>query len=114
MIDRIFGAGLLVLLMMSPSMGFQESGTSQPAPGGTPRSPIEKPVDLAPGETFTKPDSGTTVKIPGLGALGVLPKLDFGLELLYGDASRQPVDPGTDQQADNDGLRIKGTLKHRF
>jgi hypothetical protein len=28
--------------------------------------------------------SGTEVKIPGLGTVGVLPKLDFGLELLYG------------------------------
>ena len=31
-----------------------------------------------------KTDSGTEIRIPGLGKLGTLPKMDFGLELLYG------------------------------
>jgi hypothetical protein len=47
--------------------------------------------------------------------VGVLPKLDFGLELLYGPqdggaALNAPVEPPV-----NEGdLQIKGVLKHRF
>jgi len=40
------------------------------------------------------PASGTEVRIPGLGKLGVLPKFDFGLELLYGEqktSSKRPT-----------------------
>jgi hypothetical protein len=55
---------------------------------------------------------GTEVKIPGIGTVGTLPKLDFGLELLYGANGE-----GTAQEKalpSNDDVLIKGTLKHRF
>lgn len=61
-------------------------------------------------------EDGTEVYIPGLGRLGVLPKMDFGLELLYGanDAKanqrRLDVAPTTS----NDDLRVRGTVKHNF
>lgn len=58
---------------------------------------------------------GTEIRIPGLGKLGTLPKMDFGLELLYGadpssPAHDQPVTPGEEPQ----DLMIHGSMKHRF
>jgi hypothetical protein len=55
--------------------------------------------------------TGTEVRIPGLGTVGVLPKLDFGLELLYGANENK----GLPQDKTNpDDVQIRGTIKHRF
>ncbi len=65
-----------------------------------------------------KTDTGTEIRIPGRGKIGTLPKMDFGLDLLYGAAEddnktapefANPQD--TDEQRD---LMIHGTMKHRF
>lgn len=55
--------------------------------------------------------SGTTLHIPGIGTLGTLPDLDFGLELLYKDEndSLSAVDKSQD-----DSMAIKGRIKHKF
>ena len=46
--------------------------------------------------------------IPGLGSVDALPDVDFGLELLYQDEEIvAPVDK-------DDGVAIKGRLKHKF
>ena len=55
--------------------------------------------------------SDKEIRVPGLGTIGVLPKLDFGLELLYG-ATGQPGSPIEDKQ--DTGAQIRGTLKYRF
>ena len=75
-----------------PSFGLQD----QSAPGGGKKS-----------------KSG--FELPGLGNLGVLPKLDFGLELLYGEApatARREEFEGRD--TDPEDLTIRGRFKHRF
>ena len=56
---------------------------------------------------------GLDVTIPGLGTLGTLPKLDFGLELLYGPKSG-PEALQLDQHAPESDMQIKGTLTHKF
>jgi len=54
----------------------------------------------------------TVLSVPGLGKLGVIPKLDFGLDLLYGqDAAK--ADP-VETLPNDDGLRIRGSIRHRF
>ncbi len=58
-----------------------------------------------------EPEKGREISIPGIGSIGVLPKMDFGLELLYGPSS---ADQGTDDPAKSDDIQIKGTIKHRF
>ena len=55
--------------------------------------------------------TGTEVKIPGLGTVGVLPRLDFGLELLYG-ATESRGRP--DEKSEPSDVQIRGTIKHRF
>lgn len=71
-------------------------------------------VQLAPADVGGKAGAaGTEVRIPGLGKLGVLPKMDFGLELLYGAAeSKQSAEP--QRETGSEDVTIRGTLKHRF
>jgi hypothetical protein len=56
---------------------------------------------------------GTELRIPGLGSLGTLPKLDFGLDLLY-DNGNDPVREQRPLENENQDVTIKGTLRHRF
>jgi hypothetical protein len=60
-----------------------------------------------------KTDSGTEIRIPGLGKLGTLPKMDFGLELLYGADDAKPAQETQPQEGDQ-GLMIHGSVKHNF
>lgn len=108
---RILVGGLFAVLCACSAQAFEQSTTK----GAAPSVPAKPSMELGT-ETLAPPSGvGTTVRIPGLGALGVLPKLDFGLELLYGEGRTVAVEPRDDDPAvDNEGLRIKGTLKHRF
>jgi hypothetical protein len=65
----------------------------------------------------SKSDTGTEIRIPGLGKIGTLPKMDFGLDLLYGaeeDNSKSAPEPSGPQDDDQRDLMIHGTVKHRF
>ncbi len=81
-------------------------------PGQTPQPNIIDPLALT-GKT------GMELNIPGIGSIGTLPKLDFGLELLYGSKSvpdaLQLDQHSLDQHNPEDsGMQIKGTLSHKF
>lgn len=98
----------------------QQSGVAPSAAGEAaapvPGVPAEQPLGLS-GETATpNGDEGTEIRIPGLGKLGVLPKMDFGLELLYGAAEQkqEAVQPEAVPGSEPDDLMIRGTVKHRF
>ena len=54
----------------------------------------------------------TELNIPGIGSVGSLPKLDFGLELLYGGGTGPAPEKPLDDKSDD--VLIKGTIKHRF
>ena len=81
-------------------------------PGTTPGQNITDPLALTGKE-------GTEVTIPGIGSVGTIPKLDFGLELLYG-SKNAPDALQLDQHSfdqhvpDDGGMQIKGTLSHKF
>jgi len=79
---------------------------ADPAPQGDPGA-VNLNTDTAKGA------EGTEIRLPGLGKVGVLPKMDFGLELLYG-ADPKPSDAPAEQSADDDELKIRGSLKHNF
>ncbi len=87
--------------------------TAQPAPQSEePKLQLETPDDGA-GLSLTTPSGGETeLSIPGIGSIGKLPKLDFGLELLYGDSAAQGVGPSAEEN--NDDVLIKGKIRHRF
>lgn len=114
------GLGLALALASTAALAFQEQGGG--APAVTTPAPAEGAGKASDGQAkdlnFSTPKSGggesvgTEVRIPGLGKLGVLPKMDFGLELLYGaNESSKPADPVEPQNGD---LTIRGSLKHNF
>ena len=100
------------LAASAPALAFQEQAVGGgKAAGSTPGSQL-------PGLNLKLPDldiaksTGTEVRIPGVGTLGVLPKLDFGLELLYGANDSVGVRP--DDRSQPSDVQIRGTIKHRF
>ncbi|MGI9475136.1 MAG: hypothetical protein ACR2PI_00390 [Hyphomicrobiaceae bacterium] len=111
MMKRIFLTIAMVTLTVSGAQAFEK--TTSDGDQARPAEDVVKPLELAPEGSLNAGKDGSVVRIPGLGALGVLPKLDFGLELLYGDGQTQAVTP-QEEESDTDGLRIRGTLKHRF
>ena len=64
---------------------------------------------LAYGMPVPKMDSGTKVRVPGLGVIGEIPKMDFGLELLYG--ASQPKQAVDETQASGVMGRVTVPLK---
>jgi len=74
------------------------------------KTPEQAPADSL---ALSSKDSGTEVIIPGIGSVGKLPKLDFGLELLYGEKN-SPDALQFDQHSPENDMQIKGTLSHKF
>lgn len=121
---RLIIGALALGLMALPVAAFQEQtvggGKANPAPVA-PQAPVlelpKQPLDPGKKLQLTVPEvslggkTGTEVKIPGLGTVGVLPKLDFGLELLYGATENKAV---PDSKNDPNDVQIRGTIKHRF
>lgn len=107
------------LLLVAPSAhAFEETrggGAGAPAASGalTPESRVV-PLELGGTGTSVAPPGGTEVRIPGLGKLGILPKLDFGLELLYGVNEQSLEDRRLRPEQGEDSLGVRGTVRHRF
>jgi hypothetical protein len=114
---RLIAVLVAVGAFAQPLLAFQEEG----GPGkGAAAVPSEVPAPkgaTVPGNglNLKVPEmslgQGTEVRIPGFGKVGVLPKLDFGLELLYGatDTRGRP-----DDKSEPSDVQIRGTIKHRF
>jgi hypothetical protein len=114
---RLIAMAVAAGVLASPVLAFQE---------GAPASTTERPAAVAPGKSADQskglslkvPElsigkgTGTEVKIPGIGSVGVLPKLDFGLELLYGATEQRGV-PEDKSEPPSD-VQIRGTIKHRW
>lgn len=110
------GMGLALALAGTSAFAFQEEGGAAsvaPSSDAKAAAPIEQGLDLTPPPQADNANTGTEVRIPGLGRLGVLPKMDFGLELLYGAnevKKREQELPA----ASGEDLTIRGTVKHNF
>ena len=101
---RMIIVGAVLGIISQAALAFQETTA-----GGQAGASVAPSVDLnAPGAA--KGGAGTEIKIPGLGTIGALPKLDFGLELLYGAT----VQTGPRDDKQDTGAQIRGTLKYRF
>lgn len=110
------GLGMVLGLVGPSALAFQEQGAPAPAMSApsdaTPSAPAEKALDFSAPRVEDSGSAGTEVRIPGLGKLGVLPKMDFGLELLYGANDSKPSDTVVDKPAED--LTVRGTIKHNF
>jgi hypothetical protein len=101
---------------------FTETKVSPPATQAAPKKETPSvPLQTQKSETgnglqITMPgdaqSGGTELKVPGIGSVGVLPKLDFGLELLYGSGNSS--NPEQNIEDKNGDVQIKGSIKHRF
>jgi hypothetical protein len=89
------------------AVAFQETTSGGQA---ATQAPAAKALDLGTPAAAARA-AGPEIKVPGFGTIGALPKLDFGLELLYGATTPQtgPRDDKSDA-----GAQIRGTLKYRF
>ncbi len=111
-------AAVGVLSTSAPAFQETKGGVAEGQQGATqiaPGSSTSPGLDLKDTGVSVAPSTGVEVRIPGLGKLGVLPKFDFGLELLYGlnDAKGRDTQqrlPSTDE----DDVQIRGSFKHRF
>jgi hypothetical protein len=67
-------------------------------------------------ETDVAEDGGMNIWIPGLGVVGTMPKLDFGLEMLYGaqDAIQDVPQTADELKEFETDFAIKGTIKRKF
>lgn len=122
---RLIMGALALGLMALPVAAFQEQtvgGGNKANPATVapqapvlelPKQPLDpgKKLQLSVPEVSIGGKTGTEVKIPGLGTVGVLPKLDFGLELLYGATENKAM---PDTKNDPSDVQIRGTIKHRF
>ena len=96
-------------------VGMEEQRGAIPGGVPVPDAPKAQEQDQA---TPSKSEGGTEIRIPGLGKIGTLPKMDFGLDLLYGaaednnKATPDPIDP--QDSGDQRDMMIHGSVKHRF
>jgi hypothetical protein len=108
--------GLVVASSPASAFDLQQGGTAAPAQKESvpaPDSGTDQGIGAKLGLSEQgKQSGGAEVRIPGLGKLGVLPKLDFGLELLYGAAESKRGEEPTEPS--EEGVVVRGTLKHRF
>lgn len=101
----------LLAVAGTASVAFEE----QKAPVAPQGAPV--PAGAAAGVQSAAPPAkaeGTEIRIPGLGKLGTLPKMDFGLELLYGAAETSKPDEPSKIEDQSEDLTIKGSIKHNF
>ena len=113
---RLIAVLLAAGALAQPAHAFQEGtaerpATSAPASEAPKGAPAGKGMGLKVPEMSIGQGTGTEVRIPGFGKVGVLPKLDFGLELLYGatDARGLP-----EEKSEPSDVQVRGTIKHRF
>lgn len=110
---KSIGLGFVLAVIATSAVAFQEQsgGSGAAQPSAAPQVEAPAAVQVAPSTAQDISSAGREVRIPGIGRLGVLPKMDFGLELLYGAAETKPVETPRDNSED---LTIRGSVKHRF
>jgi hypothetical protein len=94
-----------------PSLAFQERLLGEVGDGraGLPAGLQLPGIDLTPPQPGS--GGGTEIRVPGVGSVGALPKLDFGLELLYGG---NDTVGRFDERSQPSDVQIRATIKHRF
>jgi hypothetical protein len=118
----IIAAGGLVAALAAGASGDARAFTETTIPPAqsqgnapAPQMQLQKP-EAGEGLSLVKPGDakpgGTELSIPGIGSVGTIPKLDFGLDLLYGSGNDASQDRAL--EGENKDVTIKGTIRHRF
>jgi hypothetical protein len=98
-------AAMAVAGFGAPAQAFQEQGGRAAGSSG-PSSNVVTPAS-------PMPKTGTEIRLPGLGQIGLLPKFDFGLELLYGASEPKGIREELNKSEQND-LQVRGILKFKL
>jgi hypothetical protein len=115
----ILGAAVALLVAGAPAFAFKEtpvgkSGAGPSAEGSAASGAGQGAAGFSTDSGSAGNSKGLDVRIPGLGKLGVLPKLDFGLDILYGATETQRTQPTPGPSVGEDGMTIQGRIKHKF
>ncbi len=107
-------SGFLAVWFMFPGgiQAFEQTPVA-PVPGTSVAAPSENAPGLSKDETVApgqESQKDTGLSFPGMGLINILPKLDFGLELMYGASPEEPVEDASP----HDDVTIRGTVKKRF
>lgn len=114
-----FITGLLVAWIVIPgvAVAFQQPERTPESQVVAPQAPVKnrspKNETGNPEAKADEPDSWG-LNFSGIGSSGVLPKLDFGLELLYGASPGASVEESAAPDAGFEDMTIRGSLKRRF
>jgi hypothetical protein len=107
----IIGLLLGFAALSTATYAFEEQKLPPASVGGQSAAPTAssqaKPMTglLDPGIQVPRTSSGTKIRVPGLGVIGEIPKMDFGLELLYGASQ-----PKGSELERNDGNGFMGRV----
>ena len=118
----------LYAIWVAPGSAFQlfGNGSSSSTPPNSSLTPgldvgsalsAEGSLDLGDGGAINPAENDSmNIWIPGLGVVGKMPKLDFGLEMLYGAPSSNLEAPATADELKEfeSDFAIKGTIKRKF
>lgn len=110
---RIGILAVAVLTVVSTAtFAFEEQKMkSEPAPSaetGKGAASAAAGLGITTPELSTKMDAGTKIRVPGLGVIGEIPKMDFGLELLYGASQSKTLE--ADRANEPNGVMVRGRL----
>ncbi len=108
-----FMAAVLVLTAVSTAtLAFEEQKIKPetPASGGSSAgsSSAAGPLGITAPGLSTKVDAGTKIRVPGLGVIGEIPTMDFGLELLYGASQTKQLE--NERNPEPSGVMVRGRL----
>lgn len=105
--------GILLVAASTTTSAFEEQQMKAPPPAKAEGSGVQNAPKGLDGKTLdfkapeSKPETGTKIRIPGLGVIGEIPKIDLGLDLLYGatDPKRGDLD-----RNDGSGVILRGKI----
>ena len=112
----IAGSMIGLLLMGTPALAFEETPLP-PTPDSdiaAPKTQMAKPMQLG---TANAPIDPKSERKGGLNVFGynVFPKLNFGLDVLYGQEQQQlESQQGTSTLEENGDVSVLGKVKRRF
>ncbi len=106
--------GVMALLLAGPAVAFEQTPDAPPAAAApaaaTPPAPTAQLGTPAAGVAQPAP-APSGAKVFGF---GILPKLDFGLELLYGDKQQQDLQLQQGTLPDDNDVTVLGKFKRHF
>lgn len=110
--------GVMALLLAGPAVAFEQTPDAPPPAAAAPPAAATPPA-APPTAQLGTPAAGVAQPAPApsgakVFGFGILPKLDFGLELLYGDKQQQDLQLQQGTLPDDNDVTVLGKIKRHF